>query len=77
MRGSQVSFVNCPTFECLYHGTRGPGKTTGLIQDFLQDVGRGHGPAWRGVLLRRSYPELEDVRVKIEEWCRRLRQSAR
>ena len=75
--GSQFLFLRSPVFECLYHGTRGPGKTTGLILDFLQEVGKGYGAAWRGVLFRRSYPELEDVRVKTGEWCRKIRQSAR
>lgn len=75
--GSQVSFTSCDTFECLYHGPRGPGKTTGLILDFLQHVGQGYGPAWRGVVFRRSYPELADLRVKIAEACRKVRKSAR
>ena len=65
--GSQVLFLSCPIFECLYEGTRGPGKTWALILDFLQFVGRGYGRAWRGVLFRRTYPELSDVVSKSKE----------
>ncbi len=62
--GSQTAFMSCPIFECLYHGTRGPGKTDALIMAFAQHVGRGHGAAWRGVIFRRTYPELGDVVAK-------------
>ena len=43
--GSQYLFLTNKAFECLYHGTRGPVKTTALILDFLKEVGKGHGPA--------------------------------
>ena len=59
--GSQTAFLNCPIFETLYSGTRGNGKTDALLADFAQDVGKGYGRHWRGVLFRRTYKELEDV----------------
>ena len=37
--GSQALFLSCPVFECLYEGTRGPGKTDALLMDFAQFVG--------------------------------------
>jgi len=65
--GSQVAFLSCPVFEVLYEGTRGPGKTLTLIMDFAREVGKGYGKAWRGVLFRRTYGDLDDVVRKIEE----------
>ncbi len=59
--GSQVYFLACPTFEVIYEGTRGPGKTEALLVDFGKDCGRGFGAEWTGVLFRRTYPELQDV----------------
>ena len=70
--GSQVNFLQCPLLECLYHGTRGPGKTDSLLMAFAQHVGRGYGEAWRGIIFRQSYPQLADVQAKSEKWFRRI-----
>lgn len=75
--GSQVEFLQCPVFEALYHGTRGPGKTDALLMSFAQHVGRGHGPAWRGVIFRQTYPQLADVVAKSERWFRQIFPMAR
>ena len=74
--GSQRLFLSCPVFECLYEGTRGPGKTDALLMDFLQHVGVGLGPDWRGVLFRRSHPELSDVIAKSQKWFRQIAHGA-
>lgn len=66
--GSQQLFLSCPVFEALYEGTRGPGKTLTLLMDFAQEVGKGYGEAWRGILFRRQFGDLDDVVRKIEEW---------
>lgn len=66
--GSQELFLSCPVFEALYHGNRGPGKTMTLLMDFAQEVGKGYGKAWRGILFRRTYGDLDDVVRKIEEF---------
>jgi len=68
--GSQTDFLQCRLFECLFHGTRGPGKTDSLLMAFAQHVGKGHGEAWRGVIFRESYPQLADVQAKSEKWFR-------
>lgn len=68
--GSQSEFMDCPMFEVLYHGTRGPGKTDALLMSFAQFVGKGHGRAWRGILFRQTYPQLGDVVAKSEKWFR-------
>lgn len=75
--GSQALFVACPIAECLYEGTRGPGKTDGLLVDFAQHVGEGHGPAWRGILFRQSYPQLADVVAKSKKIFRQAFPLAR
>ena len=66
--GSQYIFLECPVFEALYEGTRGPGKTLTLMLDFAKDVGKGYGKAWRGVLFRNQFGDLDDIVRKIEEW---------
>jgi hypothetical protein len=75
-RGSQVLFMSCPVFEVLYEGTRGPGKTDALIMDFAQDVGKGYGEDWRGILFRRSRPELRDIIAKTRKWFKKIFPSA-
>lgn len=66
--GSQQLFLSCPVFEAMYEGNRGPGKTITLLMDFAKEVGKGYGDAWRGILFRRQFGDLDDVVRKIEEW---------
>jgi hypothetical protein len=66
--GSQVEALACPLFEMLYEGTRGPGKTDTLLMMFFQYVGVGFGAEWRGVIFRRTYPELQDLIEKSLKW---------
>lgn len=68
--GSQTTFLQCPVLECLFHGTRGNGKTDALLWAFGQHVGKGYGAAWRGIIFRQSYPQLADVQAKSEKWFR-------
>ena len=70
--GSQVEFLSCPLYEVLYEGTRGPGKTDALIMDFAADTGRGLNENWRGILFRRTHPELGDVIAKTKKWFSKL-----
>lgn len=75
--GAQVSFLTCPVFEVLLEGPRGGGKTDVLLADFAQHVGRGYGPAWRGVLFRREYKQLADVIAKSKKLFHRIFPRAR
>jgi hypothetical protein len=75
--GGQIQFLSCPVFECLFEGTRGPGKTDGLLMSFAQYVGRGFGPAWRGILFRETYKQLADIVVKSKRWFRLFFPGAR
>lgn len=45
--------------ELLFGGARGGGKSDYLLGDYLQSAHLG--AAWRGVLFRQSYPELEEL----------------
>jgi hypothetical protein len=70
--GSQQIFLECPIYEALYEGTRGPGKTLTLIMDFAKEVGKGYGKNWRGVLFRQKMGDLDDAVLKIEEWMKKV-----
>lgn len=70
--GSQRAFMECPVFECLIEGTRGGGKTDTLLMDFAQDVGKGYGTEWRGILFRQTFPQLQDVVSKTKKWFPRI-----
>ncbi len=61
---AQQAFLSCPFPEALLEGGRGGGKTSALLVDFAQDVGRGFGAGWTGILFRRTYKELQDVVAK-------------
>ncbi|MBF0144127.1 MAG: hypothetical protein HQL59_11800, partial [Magnetococcales bacterium] len=51
--------------ELFFGGARGGGKTDFLLGDFLQDI-HGGSP-WRGILFRRSYPELDEVLARSRQ----------
>lgn len=70
--GSQQAFLECPFTEVLYEGTRGASKTDGLLMDYCQDVGQGYGAEWKGVLFRKTYPELQDIIEKSRKWIHRI-----
>ncbi len=65
--GSQDAFLRCEIFECLYEGTRGPGKTDALLVDFAQHVSKGYGADWRGILFRQTFPQLRDLIAKSKK----------
>jgi hypothetical protein len=69
MPGSQEAFLaSTPIFEVLFEGTRGGGKTDTLLMSFCMHVGIGYGAAWRGILFRQTYKQLEDVISKTKKW---------
>lgn len=47
--------------ELLFGGARGGGKTDFLLADFMMDIERGYGSGWCGLLLRKTYPECEEI----------------
>jgi len=58
--GPQTMLLTCPADEIFFGGARGGGKTDGCIGDFVAHSGR-NGKHARGVLFRRTYPELDEV----------------
>lgn len=66
--GSQQAFLSSPFFETLIEGTRGGGKTDSLLMCFAQHCGTGLGADWRGVIFRRTFPELTDLIAKSRKW---------
>jgi hypothetical protein len=57
--------ISCPANEVLYGGARGGGKSYGTLLDWL-----GHEDKFKdlskGILFRRTLPELEDMQSKAE-----------
>jgi len=43
-------------------------NTDCLVMDYLQDVGKGYGADYRGLILREATTELEDVIAKTKKW---------
>lgn len=64
--GPQSLAIGAPFVdELLFGGARGGGKSDFLLGDFLQDVEQGEH--WRGIMFRKSYPELEELLVRAKE----------
>jgi hypothetical protein len=59
--GSQEIFLKVSETECLYEGTRGNGKSVAMLLDFVANVNQGYGDAWRGIILRRTHPQLAEI----------------
>lgn len=51
--------------ELFFGGARGGGKSDFLLGDYLQDIDLGS--AWRGILFRKTYPELEELQMRARE----------
>lgn len=64
--GPQTLLLACPIEDVFYGGARGGGKTDGLLGDFLAQAGE-YGQGARGILFRRSFPELEEVIRRANE----------
>lgn len=54
--GPQERFHASPAFEVLYGGAAGGGKSDSLL---IESLRYAHLPGYRGIIFRRSYPELE------------------
>lgn len=51
--------------ELFFGGARGGGKSDFLLGDYLQDI--DIGKAWRGIMFRKTYPELEELQNRAME----------
>lgn len=52
----QAAFMRRPEFEALYGGAAGGGKSDALLAEALRQV---HIPNYRGIILRKTFPQLE------------------
>ena len=59
----QFRLLRCPVGDVLFGGTRGPGKTEGLCADWMHHA-QAYGQHARGILIRTTYPELEEVEAR-------------
>jgi len=59
-------FCACPFREVLYGGAAGGGKSDALIGDYSQGIFQ-YGSGWRGLIVRRSFPQLEEIERRCLE----------
>lgn len=70
--GPQTAAIYCPIQNIGFGGARGGGKTSWEIGDYLYHSAR-HAPYARGILFRRTYDELDEVRDQAAEVFNRLK----
>lgn len=54
----QAVFQSRPEYEALYGGAAGGGKSDALLTEALRQVHIGH---YRGLILRKTYPQLSEL----------------
>lgn len=64
--GPQSAALTCPIADILFGGARGGGKTSWLLGDYLTHSAKW-APHARGILFRRSYDELDEVKDQAAE----------
>jgi hypothetical protein len=47
-------------------------NTDSLLMSYAQHVGRGYGADWRGIIFRKTFPELRDIVAKSRKWFREI-----
>lgn len=43
-----------------------------FLMDYLKNVGKGFGPAWKGIIFRETYPNLQEIKDKSKKWFRQI-----
>lgn len=64
--GPQRALVDCPYPEILFGGSRGGGKTDGILGKYAIKSWR-YGPAFNGVFFRKEMPQSDDLIERAKE----------
>ena len=72
MPGLQTLAIDTKVNQTLYCGTRGCGKTAAQLMFFLQQVGRGYGETFKGILFDDEYKCLEDIKAQGKKFYESL-----
>lgn len=64
--GPQTAALLCPIADIMFGGARGGGKTSWLLGDWMTHSAR-YAPHGRGILFRRTYDELDEVKDQAAE----------
>ena len=64
--GPQTRAATCPVDEIMYGGTRGGGKSDAAIGRQIRGATK-HGLAWNGLMLRRKYKDLGELKRRFDE----------
>lgn len=64
--GPQTAFVHCPVPEILFGGSRGGGKTDGVLGRFALKAAK-YGRGVKGIMFRRELPQLDAAIVRSHE----------
>lgn len=65
----QVAFMRRPEYEGVYGGAAGGGKTHALLMEALRQTNIRH---YKGLLLRKTYPELEEMMSQALDYYPRI-----
>jgi predicted phage terminase large subunit-like protein len=65
--GPQTEFLSSDVYEILFGGAAGGGKSQALLIGAAMKLGQGYGKHFRGIILRRTYPELEDTLIPVSQ----------
>lgn len=70
----QIEFLERPEYEAFYGGAAGGGKSDSLLMEALRQV---HLPNYRGLILRKTYPQLSELIDRSYELYKRAYPTAK